>query len=562
VSTAVVLGLAWSHAIEAGGDAFRSWAELAITAVLVLTAAWTATLLHALGAWSARRRWSVTLAGAAAAALYGAVWLDLERAAEAWRSALLLGAAVLWLVSVPWLRSRSIGEMRAVSGRVLLRSLGALLYAAALFVGLALALRAIDTLFELSLGSSIYGHVFGWIFLVLVPWIVIGGIADYVGPGTSDVGGVVHRMAAFLVPPLLAIYCAILYAYAVRMGITGEVPKNLVSPLVLAAGSLATVALLLFDPRPRTGPAARLLRAAPPLFIPLAALGVAAILMRVGQYGWTEFRLLRLVLLGVLGVLAAGAAFQLIRGRRFALHIATLGLAGVLVLAAVGPWSVSATSRRSQQQRLDRALRAADIEPSAPASAPAAAVAVAERTVPAAVYSDIASITTYLASHHGVRALPPALAALVPVPADAYDVARRLGLRPVAPEEGEQEMRFGRLGHAGALEIGGLTVRRLYVAPYRGETRSGDAVAEQDGDLLRIRLDGLVLTASLGDLAAALESPRRSGAGDLAPERARLPVTDEAGRVRGSLLVLEINLEVGGGALRLHRLDGLLLLDR
>jgi hypothetical protein len=31
--------------------------------------------------------------------------------------------------------------------------------------------------------------------------------------------------------------------------------------------------------------------------------------------------------------------------------------------------------------------------------------------------------------------------------------------------------------------------------------------------------------------------------------------------VRGSLLVLEVNIEVGAGELRLHRLDGVLLLN-
>jgi hypothetical protein len=557
VATALFLAVAWSVAVEAGGEAMRSWWELAIVGVLVIAAAWTATLLHALGAWSARRRWMVTAAGAVAAALYGALVLDLERGAEGWRAAMLVGAAVLWLISMPWLRARSIDEMRAVTGRVLLRTLGALLYSVALFVGLALALRAVDTLFELSLGGEIYGHVFGWIFVALAPWIVIGGIADYVRPSTTDVASVVHRMAAFLVPPLLAIYCVILYAYAVRIGVTGEVPKNLLSPMVLAAGALGALALLLFDPRPGSTATARVLRAAPPLFVPLAALGVWAILMRVDQYGWTEFRLLRLILLVVLGGLAVAATIQFARHRRFSLHVATLGFAGVLLLSAVGPWNVSAVSRRDQQARLAEALRAADID------AAAAAPSGAERTVPATVYDAIASITNYLASHHGVGALPPALAGHLNEPHDAYEAVRRLGIRP-APvvDDTVQEMRYGRLSHVGAIDVGGVSVRRVYAAPYRGETRSGDATAVQDGELLRIRVDGERLTARLGDIIASLESPRRPGGNELTPERARHDVVDDAGTVRGSLLVLEINAEVGGGVPRLHRLDALLVLER
>jgi 4-amino-4-deoxy-L-arabinose transferase-like glycosyltransferase len=163
-------------------------------------------------------------------------------------------------------------------------------------------------------------------------------------------------MAAFLVPPLLVIYGAILYAYVIRIGITGEVPKNLVSPMVLAAGGLAALALLLFDPRPERGPADRALRWAPPLFLPLSVLGAAAILMRVDQYGWTEFRLLRLLLLLVMAGLAAAASLLLVRRRRFPLHVMLLVLAAALVLTASGPWGAVAVARRSQQARLDTAL--------------------------------------------------------------------------------------------------------------------------------------------------------------------------------------------------------------
>jgi hypothetical protein len=64
----------------------------------------------------------------------------------------------------------------------MLRIIGALLYCGALYVGLALALGAVNALFELDLDGSIYAHVFGWVFLALAPWIVAGGIDDYVLP--------------------------------------------------------------------------------------------------------------------------------------------------------------------------------------------------------------------------------------------------------------------------------------------------------------------------------------------------------------------------------------------
>jgi hypothetical protein len=380
----------------------------------------------------------------------------------------------------------------------------------------------------------------------------VGGTNEYVQPHDGAVTGVVHRMSAFLVPPLLAIYCAILYAYAVRIGITGAVPKNLVSPLVFAAGALTVVGLLLFDPRPRGSLAHRLLRAAPPLFVPLAALGIWTISLRVSQYGWTEFRLLRLLLLVAMGVMAVAGTVQLVQRRRFGLHVVMLGLAALLVIGAVGPWSVQSVARRSQQQRLETALRAAGVE--------GTAVPAGERNVPAALYEEISDGARYLADHFGTDALPAPLAAHVHHPDEAYSVASRIGLRPVHDAPTEHEMRFGRLSHdAGAVDINGMSVRRVLVAPARGGIPGSAVGGTVEGDVLRLTIDGRQLTVRLGEFAAQLDSPRRPRTGELSAERARLDVFDEAGTPHGWLLVLDINIEVGT-TLRLYSLDGLLLL--
>jgi hypothetical protein len=566
VSTALVLAVAWSWSVEAGGDMMRSWLELAVAGLLVMAAAWTGTLLAALGGASERTRWVITVAGAVVAALYWHFLLDLRLATEAWRALMLVVAALLWVAALPWLPRRSIDEMRAVSGRFLLRVIGAALYCAALFAGLALAVGAVNTLFELDLDGEIYAHVFGWIALALGPWIVFGGVREYATPGDSAVAPVVHRMAAFLVPPLVAVYFLILYAYMVRMGVTGEVPKNLVSPLAFAAGVLVGLALLLFDPQARTTVSAGLLRIATPLFIPLSLLGAWAITLRVDQYAWTEFRLLRLLLLVVFGALAAAGSVQLVRRRRLSLHVVLLALSATLLLAAVGPWSVHAVSRRSQEARLMETLRAAGLDPAAPPVHDGA-----ERTIGADLYDELLNIGRYLAQHHGADALPPALlvsdAPAGGVPHERGDVHAALqahGLRPAPREPLEPEMRYGRLAHSAgqSLEVGGMQVRRVYVAPYRGETVSGDVVATQEGNLLHIRMGSLRGTVRLDSLATRLRASRDPRERELSGTDARLSVVDDAGGEVAVLLVLEVNLESTPEGLRLHRLDGLLMQNR
>jgi hypothetical protein len=564
VSALIVVALVFSRTVQADGDP-RPFFETAIVALLIIAAAWTGTLLHALGAWSVRRRWLATGAGAILAGLYGWLVLDLERGTEGWRAFMLVAAAALWLLAVPALagpRGRLLegatDRVRAVASRVLLRGFGAALYAAALYAGLALALAAIDTLFELGLDDRIYAHVAGWIFMVLGPWIVLGAVPEYAQPvePRREVATVVHRMLTYLVPPLLLLYYAILYAYTIRILLTGEVPKNLVSPMVIAAGVLAALALFLFDPRSREAGWSRVLRAAPPLFLPLAVLGVYAVTLRVGQYGWTEFRLLRLIVLAALGLLAAAGTVEALRRSRFTLYVAPLAGAALLFLAAIGPWGVPALARASQQARLDAALREAGVDPAA--TAPTAALE--ERTVPHDVYRDIGSTAGYLARSHGVAALPPVLAVHLTSREDIANLAAHLGLRsepaPTDPDRGASAS----LARGTEVRLDGATVYRV---SYTSRTRAatGHLSVVPGTTLLRVSVTGETLTADYGQLAATLYAGPDGGRAELPPDAAHLVLRDSAGSRRGTLIVLDVSLQGERGVLSLRYLEGLLLLD-
>jgi hypothetical protein len=571
----VCIAISFSIAVEMGDDAFPRWIEIAVTAALMAAAAWTATLLHGLGVFSVRTRWAVTLAGAAAAGLYGGFVLNVDRAAEAWRAAMLVGAAVLWLAAVPvfgrWRGLASdpaapdaaVDLMRTVTGRTLLRVLGALLYSAALFAGLALALGAINTLFELNLEGSIYAHVFGWIFFVLAPWIVIGGIEEYLRPADArpEVMSVVHRMTAFLVPPLLVLYLAILYAYTIRIAVTGEVPKNLVSPMVLAAGALAVLALLLFDPRPGESATARTLRSAPPLFIPLAALGVWTIWTRLDQYGLTEFRLLRLIALGALGVLAIAATIQVMRRQRLMLYVAPLVLAAALFGSAL---VVPALARTSQQARLEQALRAADIDAhTAPVRGAGTAQLpqdTARRTVASASYDQINSVTRYLVEHFGAESLPPAVALRITQRSDVYDASALLGLRRSVDDVVGPRFIGSYLPGPAAISIGDVTAHRVSAGSRRG-TPEPDAAAlrlSAGSYILSVRVGGVMMQADITPIVMAHDGLQRRS--ELPPELAQTPLRDAAGVERGTLLVLEINAEISeAGEVVLRNLQGIAL---
>src|SRR5690606_21697576 len=163
--------VAFSYAVASDAEPFREWFEIGVIIVLTGASAFTATLLHALRAWPARTRWLVTAGGAVVADPDGWLELDLRWAAVGWLAAPLVAAGLLTLLAAPALAGRAgaTERFRRVTGRLLLRTIAVLIYALALFAGLALALGAVNTLFELDLDARIYFHTLGWVFFVLVP---------------------------------------------------------------------------------------------------------------------------------------------------------------------------------------------------------------------------------------------------------------------------------------------------------------------------------------------------------------------------------------------------------
>jgi hypothetical protein len=583
-AVAVFLAVTFSYAVEHRNEAFPAWLQVLVCALLLLAGAWTGTVLYTLGAWSARARWAATAVGAAAALLYGFAIADLELRSEVWRAFLLVAAAVLWVAAMPAVggpRASSVDRVRAVNGAFLVRVLGALLYTAALFAGLALALGAIDNLFELKLDDTIYAHVWGWLFLVLAPLIIVGGLSDYARPGAapSAVGGAVHRMAAFLLPPLLVLYYAILYAYTIRMAVTGEVPKNLLSPIVLAAGALGALTLYLFEPRPDDGAGARsagarYLRYVPPLFLPLGALGIWAILLRTTQYGWTENRIARFLLVIVLAALAIGGTIQLARRRRLSLHVAPLALAIVLLLVCIGPWSALVIARRSQQARLAEVMARAGVSDASTAARPQGP----PRIIPTRLYDEFRDITQYLAQSFGPRALPPFLAAHVDEPAAVYDLPRLIGLERAATPRERRPFRSAGLRADAGVDVGGVRVYRIGVSERQQRSPSqypadivgppspvGGVITNAgvlDRNQLRIRIAEETVTVDLQALIGLLRSsPVGNDFFELSPDRARLDVTDAAGRRRGSFVVFLVQARTEAGVLWIMSIQGLLLLD-
>ncbi len=564
VACAMLVAAGFSWAVEIGQpEAFQAWWELVLVVLLAGAAAWTGTILHALGDWSAARRWALSLLGALVAVAVGVVFLRMEREAEVWRAATLVVAGLLIVMAAPALgrgRDEARVRFRRINGRFALRCLGAALYAGALFAGLALAIAAVDSLFELEMEGEIYGHVFGWIAFAGVPWIVVGGLPDLVRPMAErgETMALAHRVMAWLVLPLVALYYVILYSYAVRILVLDELPQNLVSPLVLAAGVLAAVALVIFD-RGAVGELGdRALRLVPALFLPLAPLGAYAVAVRVGQYGWTEFRYLRIAALVGLSLVALGAVLQVARKRPLSLHLAPVVMAVVLVLSVVGPWSAMALSRHSQTGRLIDGLEAAGLLRDGRVVVDTAGP---PRELPADEYDQITSTSQYLVRHFGRDAVSPPLPEGVPLEEpEARSLPAVLGVTRAGPE-GLRMARGASLSSGTAVSAGRLSLMRVGLQGGRPAFDGGARL--RDSSVVAVRMDAETFQADVAPLMVWLIR-QDEGAPDarIPAERASVPLTDSRGRERGYLVVFELRLGEGGDGLPVTGIEAVAVIER
>lgn len=557
----VVVAIIMSYGIE-DGDVATEVAHTSIAAALIAAVAWGATLAHAMRSISPRTRWIITLTGAAAGTVYLAFTINFDRSSEAWRALLLAIAAVSLVFAVPAFarRGQSTDEanlyMRRINARFFLRTLGIALYGLALFAGLAVALAAVDNLFELNIQGRLYGHVFVWIMIVLVPWVIVGGLDDYVRPvdEESDIARVVRRLATFLVPPLVAIYYLILCAYVIRIAITHELPRNLVSPMVVAAGLLSCIALIVFDPSPDDGIGLRWLRYTPIAFIPLSAVGWWALHARTEEYGWTEFRIVRMLCIVLLLLLAIGAAIFLMRRRRYPLRIIPALIGVVFAIASAGPWGVLSVSRRNQQHRLESALAAANIDPRLEARGD-----TTTRKIPLKEFKRITGAANYLDTNFGAEAV----SAVVPT----YAGRARSGAVETVLRIGPDQVDTASTTHTWAA----LPTNRLIPVPGGGmvhietngarnprATQSSNPVwVSNDSAFVAIGAD--TTTIPLKPVWGVIQA--REGQAEIPAAGAALPAFAlRTGSPRGYLTVLTISWEMNNDKRKVQHLAGVLMM--
>jgi hypothetical protein len=187
-----------------------------------------------------------------------------------------------------------------------------------------------------------------------------------------------RRLATAIGAPFVSVMLAILTCYELSAAVRGELPRNLLSPLIMAAGFVGFVSTLIIASvlieAPTDAPltpairhvwtrrwTVRLTRAFPLVLCALLPMACWALWRRVDEYGLTPFRAVRAHGLACLAVLSLVGAVRWFRGRP------PLGWevpAAVLVFAlaaAFGPLSAVRISIASQSRALGQLLDRAGV---------------------------------------------------------------------------------------------------------------------------------------------------------------------------------------------------------
>lgn len=353
----VVAAAAGLVASTAGAN--DGWTRLTFVAALGLPLTLALSLLGEVRRWPPARRTGVLLGGIAGLVAFFLGWRGIEVPHEAIRYFQLSAALHLTVAFLPFLGAEESLAFWQYNRRLFLGFLRAVVFSGVLFVGIVIALGALDKLFGVHIAGETYFRIWLIVAFVVNTWIFLAAVpTDLAALGRdTEYPRALKVFAQYVLTPLAFTYLVILLAYLIKIVAGGEWPSGWIGWLVASVSVTGLLGFLLVHPL-RADPAEGWIRTyARWLFVglvPSALMLLVAFWKRIIPYGLTEPRVLGLAL--GLWLLAIALLFTARAGT--SIRIIPISLAGLLLLTLYGPVSLTAVSISSQGRRLARLLRA------------------------------------------------------------------------------------------------------------------------------------------------------------------------------------------------------------
>ena len=228
------------------------------------------------------------------------------------------------------------------------------IFSGVLYLGLVLALAAIDALFEVRIQGERYGQLFVFCLGIVNTWIYLSDFPKNILENVDiHFDKALEVLVKYILIPLVLLYILILYAYGFKILFEWKLPQGWVSYLVTALALLGFVVQVIINPIQKIAKAWTIHRFYPWFYfalLPLIVLLFVAIFRRVADYGITEKRYF--VILIAFWILAMSLYLLLAKKRR--LIVLPISLFVLALLSSFGFWGAFSVSRNSQVNEFEK----------------------------------------------------------------------------------------------------------------------------------------------------------------------------------------------------------------
>ncbi|HXB39148.1 MAG TPA: DUF4153 domain-containing protein [Bacteroidia bacterium] len=238
-----------------------------------------------------------------------------------------------------------------------LRLFFAVIYSGTLYLGICLAMMAVDELFNVKIDGQNYFRL--WIIIagVFNTWFFLAGVpknSEELNQSEEYPKGL-KIFTQYVLLPLVTLYLLILYAYMGKILLSQNLPKGWVSYLVIGFSVAGILALLLIHPI-RNKEGNNWIHIFSKWFYgalyPLVIMLFVAIGRRITDYGITENRYFIIVLAIWLAAVSTYFLFSKISNIKYI----PISLCLIALLSSFGPWGAFSVSEKSQLTVLENIL--------------------------------------------------------------------------------------------------------------------------------------------------------------------------------------------------------------
>lgn len=286
-------------------------------------------------------------------------------------------------------KSYNQNEFWEFNKQLFLRILTAGLYSGFLYAGLAIALTAVQNLFEAEIDDRAFGYLFFIIAGIFNTLFFLAGVPDLNDAKslTLNYPKGLKNFTQFVLIPLISVYLIILISYETKILITLTLPIGWVSYLVLAFSVFGILSFLLVYPIAKDEGNVWIKtfnRWFYYFLIPLLGLLYWAILYRISLYGFTYERYYVLLL----SIWISIVVFYFLFGKEPKIIFIPISMCFIALLTIIGPQSADSVSKQSQLSRFEDYMKS-------------------KEKLTFKQEQDLSSIVDFLENNYGVKALSP-----------------------------------------------------------------------------------------------------------------------------------------------------------